>query len=275
MEPVIQDTEELVTTYSYLTKPAYQTFRFEWTIQHFSYLSDSLHTIEKSFFPPGTDNKYKWVFEVKVQELDNEDMLHLMRDRILEFNLKTNDINKYVEYSLSLKSLSYVYNFEDLHIIANDNFVFNNSIPRNKLIDCLNWRVGGHTLRRDLTTICKLRIVDSFQDFQNEEAMLEHNETQNISDHKNSILVDDSFKDFSFIVQGTKFDVHKIILALESLVFATIFKSEMREGLSSTANIDDIDPDVFEKMIQFIYHRKIDKSDLEKSAPQFLKIAHM
>ncbi|XP_064490387.1 speckle-type POZ protein B-like isoform X2 [Ornithodoros turicata] len=63
-------------------------------------------------------------------------------------------------------------------------------------------------------------------------------------------LVDDPFlSDLTFVVKGTEFKAHKIILAARSPVFAAM----IRHSVDKKTVITDISPDVFREILHFIY----------------------
>jgi BTB/POZ domain len=68
-----------------------------------------------------------------------------------------------------------------------------------------------------------------------------------------SLLNDPQFSDFKFIVKGKEFKVHRAILASASLVFTKLFTTDMEEALNSECIVKDIEPEIFEHLLRFIY----------------------
>ncbi|XP_037821033.1 speckle-type POZ protein B-like [Lucilia sericata] len=59
--------------------------------------------------------------------------------------------------------------------------------------------------------------------------------------------------DFILVGNGKEFHVHKAILAARSEVFAAMFEHEMQENKLNRVEITDIDPEVIQEMLLFIY----------------------
>uniref|UniRef100_A0A914QE55 BTB domain-containing protein n=1 Tax=Panagrolaimus davidi TaxID=227884 RepID=A0A914QE55_9BILA len=61
------------------------------------------------------------------------------------------------------------------------------------------------------------------------------------------------FEDFVFVVEEKKIKVHKCVLAVQSPVFATMFKSAMRETVENEVVISDFTFKIVEKAIKLCY----------------------
>ncbi|KAJ3676873.1 hypothetical protein LUZ60_002597 [Juncus effusus] len=59
--------------------------------------------------------------------------------------------------------------------------------------------------------------------------------------------------DVTFDVSGRKFNAHKCVLAARSPVFKAEFFGQMKEKKLNRIKIDDIEPDVFRVLLEFIY----------------------
>jgi len=59
--------------------------------------------------------------------------------------------------------------------------------------------------------------------------------------------------DITFKCEEKLFDCHQIILASRSHVFKTMFESNMKEKLTGSVEIKDMDPEVFEDVLKYIY----------------------
>ncbi|XP_014238851.1 speckle-type POZ protein-like [Trichogramma pretiosum] len=58
-------------------------------------------------------------------------------------------------------------------------------------------------------------------------------------------------------VQNSKFKAHKLVLAAKSDVFVGMFEHDMLENSSNVVNIDDIEPEVFQKLLEFMYTEEL------------------
>ena len=61
------------------------------------------------------------------------------------------------------------------------------------------------------------------------------------------------FSDVCLCAGGREFKAHKAILATRSPVFGAMFEHEMEESRKGRVEISDIDPDVFQELLRFIY----------------------
>lgn len=67
-----------------------------------------------------------------------------------------------------------------------------------------------------------------------------------------SLVNDDTFADFTFIVRNKQFKIHKCILGAASEVLMAMFTCGLDETKNGSAKID-CDPEIFEYFIKFIY----------------------
>jgi speckle-type POZ protein len=80
--------------------------------------------------------------------------------------------------------------------------------------------------------------------------------------------------DVVFNVCGRQFTAHKIILAMKSPVFKAMFHhSSNKEVLSGQVKVEDIEPDVFQEILLFIYTGRTQLTAMNKMAPGILAAA--
>lgn len=89
---------------------------------------------------------------------------------------------------------------------------------------------------------------------------------QRLSNDLEILLKDESRSDVTFIVGDTKFKAHQLMLVSRSSVFAQMFTCDMLEKKTNTAEVKDIQPDVFEALLHFLYTGKTPVVDVEKMA---------
>ena len=80
-----------------------------------------------------------------------------------------------------------------------------------------------------------------------------------------------SYSDVTFTVSGRQFPAHKVLLAARSPVFAAMFRPGMRESHTNRVDVPDIDSDVFEELLHFIYTGET--SSVDQMAQQLLAAA--
>ena len=78
-----------------------------------------------------------------------------------------------------------------------------------------------------------------------------------LSDDFGDLMSDTTISDFTIIVKSKEFKIHKAVLSARSPVFKIMFLSNMKEAADNKAEINDIEPSTFEKLLGFIYCGKV------------------
>jgi speckle-type POZ protein len=81
------------------------------------------------------------------------------------------------------------------------------------------------------------------------------------------------YSDVTFNINGRKFVAHKNILAKESPVFAAMFRYHTKESLSEKVEVEDVDPDVFQEVIRYLYTGSPKSTAMDVMAPALLAAA--
>ncbi|XP_057318314.1 speckle-type POZ protein B-like [Microplitis mediator] len=125
-------------------------------------------------------------------------------------------------------------------------------------------------LTNDTLTICvELTVYDDYKSFP-AEFQLQSPKRQRTDDLRE--LYDSKTNSDVILAVGDKiFKAHKLILSARSPVFFAMFTHEMKEKKENTVTISDIDPEIFEKILKFIYTDNID--DLDADAECLLELA--
>ena len=79
--------------------------------------------------------------------------------------------------------------------------------------------------------------------------------------------------DVVFLVRGKELRAHKQTLAAKSPVFEAMFEDDFLEKKNGLVQIEDIDPDVFEVMLKFIYNPDQIEPKMQNMADQLLVAA--
>ena len=87
-----------------------------------------------------------------------------------------------------------------------------------------------------------------------------------LSTHLDGLFNSMQFSDVIFKVRGCEFPAHKNILAARSEVFAAMFQHPMEEQSTNLAKIEDIEPEVFNQLLRFIYTGRVQVDKLETMA---------
>jgi speckle-type POZ protein len=74
------------------------------------------------------------------------------------------------------------------------------------------------------------------------------------------------FSDVILNIRGREFPAHKNILATRSEVFAAMFQHPMKEKATNHIEIEDIEPEVFQELLRFIYTGRLSLTSMETMA---------
>ncbi|CAO2187414.1 unnamed protein product [Urochloa humidicola] len=111
---------------------------------------------------------------------------------------------------------------------------------------------AGYIVDDCLTIVCTVTVikeswVETTGNFEIEVPPLE------LSEHFGKLLLEEEGTDVTFTVGGETFHAHKIVLATRSPVFKAQLYGQMKERRARRLTVEDIQPDVFKALLQFIY----------------------
>ncbi|XP_065209104.1 speckle-type POZ protein-like isoform X1 [Planococcus citri] len=86
------------------------------------------------------------------------------------------------------------------------------------------------------------------------------------------LYFDDCFKDLTISVKEKNYLVHKAILAIRSSVFDAMFRNDMQESSKNRIVINDLEEEIFEEMLHYIYTGKT--KNLDELAFELLPVAN-
>ena len=92
-----------------------------------------------------------------------------------------------------------------------------------------------------------------------------------ITHHLGHLFDSGRMSDITFLVGKKQFKAHKIIMSARSTVFAAMFEVDGKVGPLASLKIEDIEPDIFEAMLRFLYTDDIQEN--EELAKKLLAIA--
>jgi speckle-type POZ protein len=87
------------------------------------------------------------------------------------------------------------------------------------------------------------------------------------------LFEDLKFSDIAFNVRGRQFKAHKNILAARSKFFTAMFDHPTKENLTNQIEVEDVEPDVFNEILRFIYTGKVSESTMENMAFEIFAVA--
>eukprot|EP00092_Neocalanus_flemingeri_P035785 GFUD01038965.1.p1 GENE.GFUD01038965.1~~GFUD01038965.1.p1 ORF type:complete len:367 (-),score=95.94 GFUD01038965.1:78-1178(-) len=85
-----------------------------------------------------------------------------------------------------------------------------------------------------------------------------------------SLMLDAKHSDVVLECQGEKFQCHKSILGARSTVFSKMFDANMKEATIGLVVINDVEPDIVDKMVEFIY-----TGDVTKQVDDLAKVVYV
>lgn len=88
-----------------------------------------------------------------------------------------------------------------------------------------------------------------------------------------SLLNDDTYADFTFIVRGNEFKVHKFLLSAASEAFKTMFTCGLDQTKASSAIID-CNPEVFQHLLAFVYAKTVPFNEMHWISVDLHELAH-
>ncbi|XP_057319019.1 speckle-type POZ protein B-like [Microplitis mediator] len=120
-----------------------------------------------------------------------------------------------------------------------------------------------------LTVGIELTVYEDYQTFPTK--LLLESPQRKVTDDLKELYDSKVNSDVIFIVGDEKFKAHKIILSARSPVFFAMFTHDMKEKRDNEVAIPDIKPEIFNKMLKFIYTDEID--NLNADAAYLLEAA--
>ncbi|XP_044012401.1 speckle-type POZ protein-like [Aphidius gifuensis] len=251
-----QDSLKLVSKQDYVTSMETCEFTYEWTIKNFNPLSRE-KTISPSFSSHHSDFNDKWILEIKPNGKSLFDNTLVLVDLQLQSFNNTSQLQTKCKISINNENgLIKEYNFSKFpEKITWD-------IPRSTFLSALHISFGGQNTHKIFCTIImSKKQIDKFNE------ILTVNTTPKLSEDWKKLLLSEKSADVTFQVGQKSFRAIKGILAIRSPVFAAMFDhEEFKENKKNEVVIDDIDEDVFEEFLHYIYTDEspnVDKMTME------------
>ncbi|XP_057318206.1 speckle-type POZ protein-like [Microplitis mediator] len=237
---------------------------FEWKIGDFPLLmkysmyKEDAHTITSPDFP--TDGKSKWELQLK---LNNNKESALKEWISISLNSRsTGDTHLFkIKYSLSIlddkkekkfkqKSFQVIRKMDTLNILkfleVKQLFEMKDKLlPDNELTICIKITEFTEPTHVD-SPIIKIPLKTS-----------DHKIVHDLKD----LFDSRAGSDVVLVVGDKKIPAHKTLLMSRSPVFSAMFTHQLKENKENEVTIPDMDPDVCEKLLEFIYTDNVTKLD--------------
>lgn len=243
----------------YTSKFKYRNYELNWNIENFEFLCKNMKQIKSPRFPSKKSKHGQWFIELQPTEI-RENNKSLFKISLVSTDLIERYINARIliqHFSVNVKNLI----LTNLNCSLRHEWEFTGSE--------LYSAIGTYKISKVILIKCELTVVD-FNTEKQEICDFEENSSDLVKNIA-GLLDNEDFKDMTFNVEDEKFTAHKNILAIRSTVFAAMFKNKMVEDLTSTVEINDIKPAIFQQMLNFIYKDRVE--NLDESAFELLYVA--
>ncbi|XP_032782386.2 speckle-type POZ protein B [Daphnia magna] len=240
---------------------------FEWNIQ-FAFLDNPTTSIKSPRFL--SEVYCAWTLSLRVTNLSIDILLHLER------GAQYSEIAKPIQLSTRIanKKGESLYPSEKLTVFSNDlissdeDMVY--SIDKH---DFMKSKFNG--IRDNLNIYCTVEIstLKTKLGFYSSKDSSDIRRSQLILTQLEEFLENKTLSDVNLNVGGRVFHGHNIILAARSKVFAAMFNHETAEKLLNNVDIQDVDPDVFQEVLRYVYTGQMSSGTLDKMAVGVLAVA--
>ena len=102
--------------------------------------------------------------------------------------------------------------------------------------------------------------IETNQNFFSEKVFHTFRMSQIIIQNIKNMLSDTTYADYTFVVKGKEFKVHKNILAESSKIMRRLFESGFKESTTNRSEIKNFESDDFESLLRFMYIGELPKN---------------
>eukprot|EP00731_Ephydatia_muelleri_P032700 Em0024g244a len=229
-------------------------FSYMWNIDNFSFCREEMgEVLKSSTFSSGHDDTLKWCLRMNPKGLDEESRDYLSLYLLLlsgnksevRAKFKFSILNNKKEERKAMESQR-AYRF-----VQGKDWGFKKFIRRDFLFDEAN----GLLPDDKLTLYCEVSVVSDV-----------------VNQSGTSVMSNSpKFSDVMLAVGSHEFKAHKAVLAARSPVFSAMFEHEMEESRKNRVEISDLDQEVMQEMLAYIYTGKA--PNLKKMADSLLSAA--
>jgi speckle-type POZ protein len=244
-------------------RPGYElvTVKLEWNVQvPFLQTTDGIgQLLESPLFSPQETPNSKWQLEVY-------DVRHSLRIVTLHCNSTEQEVN-FVEpvlVKLSILNNRRKKVFQQIVSSAPTVCYVEFYLSKEDLI-----KPDSRQPDRTLTFYCKiLTHVKQKTQSSADPSSLAIDCSSELMTHLVNLFDDMQFSDVNFNVGGRIFLAHKVILTTRSQYFAAMFKHPTKENSTNQVKIEDIEPEVFDQLLRFIYTGRVPLDKLQTMAAE-------
>ena len=247
------------------------TFSIQWKINNFSaYLSDYLTCLKSSESSSGrvlesrefsTNSGQKWQLAINKWLISTRDQTYEIGFWIRLLSSHESMVNVNVECSIDINGQKHATKTSHFCDVVPKKAVMLLRTGKEELINLLNAPNSEN-----------FAVIEVNIEVWSEETVAVSHATSSESLERvpkkiTKLWSDQTLTDITLQCQGKKFEAHKLILAASSPVFEVMFKEDATEhedassSLYNCVNIEDIDSDVFELFLRYLYTGQVDQLD--------------
>ncbi|XP_062537353.1 speckle-type POZ protein-like isoform X1 [Armigeres subalbatus] len=235
-------------------KAKFETLNLTWTIENASFVLSPARQIcimSDQFFSRRTQ---KWRMVVRN---------HYTKHHLYGVYLVV-QTGQPVEAELSISILSSTGKKQNTHKFAAREFPHNQEIGFENYFNLHELLLNQELTTNDTLTLhCEVKaLVDSFNisgKGQGVQAASFCLPLKNLDERFEGLLQSERYTDVVIVVQNRELKAHKFMLASQSIVFEAMFESDMREKQESRIIISDLEYEVIEQMLLYMYTSKVPK----------------
>ncbi|KAL6044150.1 hypothetical protein STEG23_019830 [Scotinomys teguina] len=238
------------------TETSIQKFSYKWTIRNFRFCLEGMSgDIKSPSFSSEVNDKQKWCLRIYLNGVNEESrdylsvslgLLSCPRGQVLA-NFQFWIIDAEGKKS-QLRQSPRLFRF-----LKDQYWGLKKFIRQDFLLSHRHWLLPDD----GLTLLCQVNVVqDSFSI--SDQSMKTGIQVPKctLADELGELWENSCFTDCCLVVAGQEFRAHKAILAARSPVFRAMFEHDTGESKRNRTEIHDLEPQVFKKMMDFIYTGK-------------------
>ncbi|XP_044005617.1 speckle-type POZ protein B-like [Aphidius gifuensis] len=220
-------------------------FTYEWTIENFRQRTEKVIIISPSISSHYSNFNDKWILKIYPSYTDWEISSYVFVDLQLQSFNNTSQLQTKCKISINNRNeITKEYNFSKFP----QQITWNNYILCSDLLNQMNGYLQNDELKICCTIIMSKKLTNK------SDVISTFNRTQQLSIDLKKLLLNKKSADVTIQVGQKSFRAIKGILAVRSPVFAAMFDHEQfKENEKDEVVIEDVEEDVFEEFLHFIY----------------------
>lgn len=232
-------------------------FSYMWTISNFSFCREEMgEVLKSSTFSAGTNDKLKWLLRINPKGLDEESKDYLSLYLLLHKCETKGEVRAKFKFSILNAKREEVKIMESqraYRFVAGKDWGFKKFVKRDLLLD----ESSGLLPDDKLTIYCEVNVVTEAKEYSGQVSPFQSRvPTCRLPDDLEELFRSKEFSDVTISANGREFRAHKAILAARSPMFKGMFSHDMKETKYNRVEVPDVDPDVLDEMLRFIYTGK-------------------